>query len=91
MIYGYVIIKYHTITYGLSIWHAEEWSHYYTVSKVRVFLNEKERDNAMEIEQKNHGYEKGVNMLPFTTKSNQGKLLMHKRPTFSDIRKQLGF
>lgn len=91
MVYGYVIIKYHTITYGLSIWHSAEWSHYYTVSKVRVFRNKKERDNAMKIEKKNHGYEEGTDMLPFETKSKQGKLNMHTRQTISDLRKELDF
>lgn len=75
MVYGYAILKRKRETYGLPYYCSDEWGDYFEIPKVRLFSNKVERDNAIEIEKKNNpGYYVGENILPFTTKSNQGKL-----------------
>ena len=74
MIYGYAILKREKETYGLPYYHSDEWGDYFKISKVRLFTNKRERDNAIAIEKKNHRYYVGEDILPFTTKSKQGKL-----------------
>lgn len=74
MIYGYAILKREKETYGLPYYRSDEWGDFFKISKVRLFSNEKERDNAIEIEKKNNHYYVGEDILPFTTKSEQGKL-----------------
>lgn len=80
MIYGYALLKRDKETYGLPCYKSDEWGDVFEISKVRLFKTERERDNAIEIEKQNH-WEKhnerlyeGEHILPFTTKSKQGKL-----------------
>ena len=82
MVYGYAILKRKRETYGLPYYCSDEWGDYFEIPKVRLFSNKVERDNAIKIEKENYRkkmgkfLEVGVDILPFTTKSNQGKLNM---------------
>ena len=79
MIYGYAIMKRSSISCGKP--YCAEWSDYFEISKVRLFTNKKERDNAIAIEKENHHYYVGEDILPFTTKSKQGKLNFNPKLT----------
>lgn len=73
MIYGFTVIKEYT---SKDWWDTEK---YRKVSKVRLFDNEKSRDNAMEIEHKNNkGKWYDIEILPFQTKSSQGRIKIEK-------------
>ncbi len=74
MIYGYAILKREKESYGLPFYRYEDWGDWFKISKVRLFSKKKERDNAMNIEISNNHYSIGEDILPFTTKSKQGKL-----------------
>lgn len=84
MVYGYALMKREKETYGLPCYRSDDWGDYFEVSKVRLFSTKKERDNAIKIEKENyrkkmgefHYLEVGVDILPFTTKSKQGKLIL---------------
>jgi hypothetical protein len=76
MVYGYALMKREKETYGLPCYCSDEWGDNFKITKVRLFSTKEERDNAMKIEKKNYGYEEGTNMLPFETKSKQGKLTL---------------
>lgn len=73
MIYGYAILKSETETYGLPIYRSEDFGVCHSISKVRLFSSEKERNNSIELEIKNKRAERD-NILPFITKGKQGKL-----------------
>lgn len=78
MIYGYAVLVKTTRGVG-EIW----WNEYYeettcNIPKVRLFKLKAERDNAMKIEKSKHKKDilsnDEVEIIPFTTSSNQGKL-----------------
>lgn len=73
MIYGYAILKTETETFGLPAWRSEDFGVCYGISKVRLFSNKKERNNAMNLEVKNKRADVD-HILPFVTKETQGKL-----------------
>ena len=69
MIYGYVAID----TYIYNNWDTDyQDTAVADVKKVRLFLNEKERDASAEAERINSHFR--LETKKFTTKSNQGKL-----------------
>ena len=69
MIYGYVAID----TYIYNNWDTDyQDTAVADVKKVRLFLNEKERDASAEAERLNSHFR--LETKKFTTKSNQGKL-----------------
>ena len=69
MIYGYVAID----TYIYNNWDTDyQDTAVADVKKVRLFLNEKERDASAEAERLNSHFR--LEIEKFTTKSNQGKL-----------------
>ena len=77
MIYGYAILKKEVETYGLPFYRSEDFDEIHSISKVRLFASKKERDNGINLEVKN-GRAKRDDILPFTTKGNQGKLIFQK-------------
>lgn len=69
MVYGYVAID----TYIHNDWDTDyQDTAVADVKKVRLFLNEKERDASAEAERINSHF--SIETKKFTTKSNQGKL-----------------
>lgn len=76
MIYGYAILKTEIETYGLPFYRSEDFGELHSISKVRLFISKKERDNGIELEIKN-GAERDK-IMPFITKGNQGKLKFQK-------------
>lgn len=69
MVYGYVAID----TYIYNNWDTDyQDTAVADVKKVRLFLNEKERDASAEAERLNSHFR--LETKKFTTKSNQGKL-----------------
>ena len=93
MIYGYALLKKERETYGLPSYRSDDWGDFFEISKVRLFASKRERDNAIEIEKKNYRekmgefayLEVGVDILPFATKSNQGKLHFKKKLTIAEL------
>lgn len=73
MIYGYAILKTEIETYGLPCGMSDEYGEFHRITKVRLFRNKHERDNAIKLEIKNERAERN-DILPFVTKETQGKL-----------------
>ena len=82
MIYGYTVLKKESYCNGKPAWRDDAWEQDTVISKVRLFASERERDNAMRLEQKRI-YRKyddieqdRYDVKPFKTKGTQGKLII---------------